>query len=393
MMVQDRWILPQGIEELLPQQASKMETLRRRVVDLYASWGYELVVPPLMEYLESLLVGTGRELDLSTFKLVDQLNGRTMGIRADITPQVARIDAHRLQREVPTRLCYLGSVLHTRGEGLAGSRSPLQLGAELYGHAGVESDVEIIALMLKTLELAGIKSLHLDLGHVGLFRGLAAEAELNEEQEAHLFEMFQRKAKPEIETFLEGISLSSDHRDMLMALVNLNGDASVLAQARGALATAGNEVQQALHYLQATAERLQQSQPELTLHFDLAELRGYHYHTGVVFSAYAMGYSQEIARGGRYDDIGRAFGRARPATGFSTDLKTLVSLSSTVAEQSVKIFAPAGDDSNLWETIQELRNSGQTVIRALPGQSGSAADMGCERKLVFNNEFWTVVDA
>jgi len=392
-MVQDRWILPQGIEELLPAQASKLEALRRKVMDLYASWGYELVEPPLMEYLESLLVGTGRELDLSTFKLVDQLNGRTMGVRADITPQVARIDAHRLKREVPTRLCYLGSVLHTRGEGLAGNRSPLQLGAELYGHAGVESDVEVIALMLETLSLAGIGPLHLDLGHVGLFRGLAAEAKLSQEQEAQLFEMFQRKAKPEIEEFLAGLPLSDEHRQMLSGLVNLNGDQSVLQQAQELLATAGEAVQQALHYLQATAERLQQSQPELNLHFDLAELRGYHYHTGMVFSAYALGHSQEVARGGRYDDIGRAFGRARPATGFSTDLKTLVSLSGIVAESSAKIFAPAGDDSKLWETMQELRNAGHTVIRALPGQSGAAAEMGCERKLVFNNEFWTVVDA
>jgi len=392
-MVQDRWILPQGIEELLPAQASKLEALRRKVVDLYASWGYELVEPPLMEYLESLLVGTGRELDLSTFKLVDQLNGRTMGVRADITPQVARIDAHRLKREVPTRLCYLGSVLHTRGEGLAGNRSPLQLGAELYGHAGVESDVEVIALMLETLSLAGIGPLHLDLGHVGLFRGLAAEAKLSQEQEAQLFEMFQRKAKPEIEQFLAGLPLSDEHRQMLSGLVNLNGDQSVLQQAQELLATAGETVQQALHYLQAAAERLQQSQPKLNLHFDLAELRGYHYHTGMVFSAYALGHSQEVARGGRYDDIGRAFGRARPATGFSTDLKTLVSLSGIVADSSAKIFAPAGDDSKLWETMQELRNAGHTVIRALPGQSGAAAEMGCERKLVFNNEFWTVVDA
>jgi len=392
-MVQDRWILPQGIEELLPAQASKLEALRRKVMDLYASWGYELVEPPLMEYLESLLVGTGRELDLSTFKLVDQLNGRTMGVRADITPQVARIDAHRLKRDVPTRLCYLGSVLHTRGEGLAGNRSPLQLGAELYGHAGVESDVEVIALMLETLLLAGIGSLHLDLGHVGLFRGLAAEAKLSQEQEAQLFEMFQRKAKPEIEQFLAGLSLSDEHRQMLSGLVNLNGDQSVLQQAQELLATAGEAVQQALHYLQATAERLQQSQPELNLHFDLAELRGYHYHTGMVFSAYALGHSQEVARGGRYDDIGRAFGCARPATGFSTDLKTLVSLSGIVADSSAKIFAPAGDDSKLWETMQELRNAGHTVIRALPGQSGAAAEMGCERKLVFNNEFWTVVEA
>jgi len=392
-MVQDRWILPQGIEELLPAQASKLEALRRKVMDLYASWGYELVEPPLMEYLESLLVGTGRELDLSTFKLVDQLNGRTMGVRADITPQVARIDAHRLKRDVPTRLCYLGSVLHTRGEGLAGNRSPLQLGAELYGHAGVESDVEVIALMLETLSLAGIGPLHLDLGHVGLFRGLAAEAKLSQEQEAQLFEMFQRKAKPEIEQFLAGLPLSDEHRQMLSGLVNLNGDQSVLQQAQELLAAAGETVQQALHYLQATAERLQQSQPELNLHFDLAELRGYHYHTGMVFSAYALGHSQEVARGGRYDDIGRAFGRARPATGFSTDLKTLVSLSGIVADSSVKIFAPAGDDSKLWETMQELRNAGHTVIRALPGQSGAAAEMGCERKLVFNNEFWTVVDA
>jgi ATP phosphoribosyltransferase regulatory subunit len=391
-MSQDRWILPEGIEEILPPQARKLEDLRRLILDRFFLWGYELVMPPLIEYLESLLTGTGRDLDLQTFKLIDQLNGRMMGVRADITPQVARIDAHRLRREVPTRLCYMGAVLHTRSDSFAGSRSPLQLGAELYGHRGVASDIEIISLMLEVLALAGVGDLYLDLGHVDIYRGLARQAALNADQEAELFEMLQRKSAPEIEAFVGALQVDAKLREAFLQLIALNGDESVLRIAREILAPAGQAVLLALDYLESVAEAVKAWRPNLTLHFDLAEFRGYHYETGIVFTAYQLGYGQEIARGGRYDHIGQVFGRARPATGFSTDLHRLAALGSHRVSSTDAIFAPPDKDPALWNRIEELRNGGQTVICGLPGQSGGVADLGCSRRLAKTDAGWTLVD-
>ncbi len=392
----DRWLLPEGIEELLPAEASRLEALRRRLLDLYATWGYAQVMPPFIEYLESLLVGSGSDLDLETFKLTDQLTGRLMGVRADMTQQVARIDAHRLQHEAPTRLCYLGTVLRARPDGPGGSRSPLQVGAELYGHAGIESDAEVVALMIETLETCGIRDVHLDLGHVGIFRGLTAAAGLDELREAELFEMLQRKARAELEAAVAGVP--QEHASRLLALVDLNGGDEVLDAARERLAGATAEVDAALASLAGVAEVLRRERPELVLHFDLAELRGYRYHTGVVFAALVPGHGEAIARGGRYDDVGRFFGRARPATGFSTDLRTLLRLSDGQATAQVEsgIFAPADADPALCAAIRELRERGERVVRALPGQVGGAAEMDCDRELVRNDDGWeirTVEDA
>jgi ATP phosphoribosyltransferase regulatory subunit len=264
----DRWLLPEGIEELLPAEASRLEALRRRLLDLYATWGYAQVMPPFIEYLESLLVGSGSDLDLETFKLTDQLTGRLMGVRADMTQQVARIDAHRLQHEAPTRLCYLGTVLRARPDGPGGSRSPLQVGAELYGHAGIESDAEVVALMIETLEACGIRDVHLDLGHVGIFRGLTAAAGLDELREAELFEMLQRKARAELEAAVA--DMPQEHASRLLALVDLNGGDEVLDAARERLAGATAEVDAALASLAGVAEVLRRERPELVLHFDLA---------------------------------------------------------------------------------------------------------------------------
>ncbi len=389
----DRWLLPEGIEEALPEQAERLETYRRRLIDLYHTWGYELVMPPFIEYLESLLTGTGRDLDLQTFKLTDQLTGRMMGVRADMTPQVARIDAHRLKREVPARLCYLGTVLHTRPDGFAGSRSPLQLGAELYGHAGIDSDVEIICLMLETLAACGIGSVYMDLGHVGIFRAMTAQAGLGSDQEAQLFDMLQRKALPEIDEYLAALNLDKEVSAMLGALAELNGSDEVLAEARSTFARANGAVQEALDYLEAVASAVRSHHAKVELHVDLAELRGYHYHTGVVFAAYVPGRGQEIARGGRYDDIGKVFGRARPATGFSADLKTLVVVSADVLQGKASgIFAPAGEDPALNAKIEELRAAGERVICALAGQTGDARAMGCDRELVNKGDQWIVLD-
>ncbi|MEW8432056.1 MAG: ATP phosphoribosyltransferase regulatory subunit, partial [gamma proteobacterium symbiont of Ctena orbiculata] len=322
-MENERWILPDGIDEVLPPEAGIIERKRRELLDLYGSWGYDFVIPPFVEFLDSLLTGTGSDLDLNTFKLTDQLSGRMMGIRADITPQAARIDAHHIRSQCPTRLCYLGTVLHTRSDGFAGTRSPLQIGAELYGHSGVESDIEVLRLMMETLRTTGVEDVYLDLGHVGIYKGLAEQAGLNKYQERELFAALQRKAMPEVERLLDAFAIDPGHAAMLARLGALNGD-NALRQATELLREASDRVKEALHYLQMVADQIALWLPQIPVHFDLAELRGYHFHTGVVFAAFVPGSGKEIARGGRYDAIGSVFGRSRPATGFSTDLKPLI---------------------------------------------------------------------
>ena len=387
----EHWILPDGIDEVLPPEAGLLERKRRELLDLYHSWGYEFVLPPFVEFLDSLLSATGSDLDLKTFKLTDQLSGRMMGVRADITPQVARIDAHHFHTDAPTRLCYLGTVLHTRSDGFAGTRSPLQIGAELYGHAGVESDVEILRLMLKTLELTGIKNVYLDLGHVGIFRGLARQAGIDETQETALFDALQRKALPEAAELLKVFGIRSEHAEMLLRLGELNGDGA-LEEAAKALQGADVRVQEALNYLRDMAQQVTHWLPEVPVHFDLAELRGYHFHTGVVFAAFVPGSGKEIARGGRYDEIGKRFGRARPATGFSTDLKTLMLLAEPTTEpDNSAVFAPWDASPALQERIEQLRGTGRQVICALPGQQGTAAEMGCREELSFNGTSWELL--
>ncbi len=391
MSKQDKWLLPEGIEEVLPPAAWRLECARRELLDMFATWGYELVIPPFIEYLESLLTGTGNDLDLQTFKLTDQLTGRMMGVRADITPQAARIDAHPLKREAPSRLCYVGTVLRTRSDGFGASRSPLQVGAELFGHGGIESDIEILSLVLETLSLLAIEDVHVDLGHVGIFRSLAEEAGLDARQESDLFDALQRKATAEIGELLDASGADEAQRRRLAALVDLNGGHEVLASAREQLAGAGPAVMAALDNLCAIADAMQARAGGASLYFDLAELRAYNYQTGMSFAVFVPGRGQEIARGGRYDDIGRVFGRARPATGFSTDLKTLMDLSQReFGARAAAILAPAGDAPELLAAIRELRSRGERVIISLPGQQGDAADMGCDRQLVEDNGNWTV---
>lgn len=386
----NRWLLPEGIEELLPQQAEHFERLRRQLLDLFHSWGYEMVMPPLVEYIESLLIGRGDDLDLQTYKLTDQLNGRLMGIRADITPQVARIDAHHLQREAPTRLCYVGNVLHTRPDGFASGRTPMQVGAELYGHKGVESDVEVLQLMVAALDLTGIKHLFVDLGHVGIFRGLARAAGLDHEQEAQLFDAMQRKAKPDMGLLLRDLAIEPCWRDLFMALVDLNGDTAVLAEARHVLKNTGADVQRALDELVKVAEEIRQRLPQLPLHFDLAELRGYHYKTGIVFAAFVPGHGQELARGGRYDDIGKVYGRPRAATGFSADLKMLIKQSVATANTIHAILAPYSNDAALQQRILQLRAAGERVITELPHSQGHMGEVGCDRRLLCHDGEWVI---
>lgn len=382
-------MLPEGIEEVLPDDARRLETMRRRILDLFCTWGYEFVMPPMIEYLEALLTGVGKELDLQTFKVTDLLTGRLMGIRPDMTPQAARIDAHYLRRGGPVRLCYLGSVLRTRPDEFGGSREPLQLGAELFGHAGPESDAEILCLMIATLQLAGIDELHIDLGHMGVFHGLIAQAGLDAEQQSELFDALQRKARTDVEALLEAMAIDRRRRDMLTALIELNGGQEVLTAARQRLQNAPDGVRQALDNLEAVATLVARKLPSLPLYFDLAELAGYHYYTGMVFSAFVPAYGRAVAHGGRYDGIGQAFGRARPATGFGADLRLLLALSPSQVDVASGILAPDEDDASLQSEMERLRAAGERVVLRLSGVQ--ASETGCERELVRKDGEWVVV--
>ncbi|QNH00769.1 MULTISPECIES: ATP phosphoribosyltransferase regulatory subunit [Pseudomonas] len=390
MATVDRWLLPDGIEEVLPPEAARIEAARRQVLDLFQRWGYEFVVTPHIEYLESLLTGAGQDLDLRTFKVTDPLSGRQMGFRADITPQVARIDAHTLRREGPSRLCYAGSVLHAQPRALTTSRSPIQLGAELYGDASPASDIEVISLLVETLELAAVPDVHMDLGHVGIYRGLAHAAGLSGEAEQQLFDALQRKAMDEIESLTA--ALPAGLGSMLRSLAELCGGREVLDLAQAVLVEAPDAVHAALDELVAIADALELRYPELPLYFDLGELRGYNYHTGVVFAAFVPGEGGAIAQGGRYDDTGAVFGRARPATGFSTDLKTLVTLGDMRVDETVSgVWAPDNHDLYLWQAVRRLRGEGERVVQALPGQSETdAREAGCDRLLTLRDGRWQV---
>lgn len=374
-----RWLLPDGMREVLPPHAWSLEYLRRDLLDEFQRWGYELVFPPLLEHLESLLTGTGSDLEAQTFKVVDPHSGRLLGIRADMTPQLARIDAHRLQRPRPTRLCYSGSVLHTHTQGGDGSRSPWQVGAELFGAAGPESDSEILALMLTTLKRAGATAIQLELGHVGIFRALAQQAHLDAEQEQGLFAALQRKAEPEIAARVQALALPTALQTAFAALPELSGGPEVLLQARQYLAVGGAAALAAIDTLQQIHTYLTLHDPEVTLTFDLAELRGYHYHTGATYAAFAPGFAVELARGGRYDAVGQSFGAARPATGFSTDLHTLLKLRPLQPTPGA-IYAPASTDLALWQVVAQLRQQGQRVLSAL-AEDGDPKQLGCNQYL------------
>lgn len=378
-----RWVLPDHIQDALPGEAEKLEALRRSLLDAFRAHGYQLVAPPLLEYLDSLTTGAGQDLKLRTFTLVDQLTGRTMGVRADTTPQVARIDAHLLNRSGVARLCYCGSVLHTLPSTLTATREPLQLGAELYGHAGLEADIEVIRLLAEALRLAQVPASRIDIGHVGLFHALAARAGMVPEREEELFALLQAKDVPTLREFLAGVA--EPVRGALLALTELYGDATVLDEAARRLPDEP-EIRAALDDLRALAAAL----GDLPLSFDLGDLRGYHYHSGVVFAAYGEGSPAALALGGRYDRVGQAFGRGRPATGFSLDLRELaMRLPDSVAAGA--ILAPAGDDAALAATVAALRAAGEIVMTALPGHEGTWKEAGCDRQLVRRDGRWAVV--
>ena len=379
------WLLPEYIEDILPAEAARIERLRRRVLDLFETWGYELVMPPLLEYVESLLTGTGHDLDLRTFKLVDQLSGRMMGVRADITPQVARIDAHLLNRAGVTRLAYSGSVLHTRPATPAATREPLQIGAEIYGHEGVESDLEVQRLLCRALELCGVRGARIDVGHVAVFRALVERARIGEELESELFEALQKKDVPALRELVGGAKgMDRTTREALLLLPELYGGAEVLSLARRKLPRLP-----AISTALGTLTRLA-GVCAIPMSFDLAELRGYHYHSGVVFDAYCDGVTGPVARGGRYDEVGKAFGRSRPATGFSIDLRELAGAAAPVAAREA-ILAPASSrDGKLARKVAALRAKGAVVIEELPGHEQYRAELGCTHRLVRRDGAWTV---
>lgn len=381
------WQLPDQIADVLPSEARHIEELRRLLLDSARSYGYELVMPPLLEHLDSLLTGTGETLGLQTFKLVDQLSGRTLGLRADTTPQVARIDAHLLNREGVTRLCYCGSVLHTRADRPHATREPLQFGAEIYGHAGLEADLEVQGLAIESLRAAGFGALQVDMADVRIVNALLAGARLGASAQARIHSALAAKDVTELQDVL------AHHSDVpavcaagLMALLQLFGDRQVLAEARRALRGVEG-VNQALDEMDRLAVQLASLQPELALSFDLADLRGYAYYSGIRFAIYGRG--EELVRGGRYDEVGAVFGRKRPAVGFSLDLKELVSVLPARSPRPA-IRAPWSEDPALRQAIAGLRREGQTVVCVLPGHEHEVNEFDCDRELIRAADHWVV---
>lgn len=375
-------MLPDGIEEILPPEARQVDKLRRQLLDLFERWGYELVIPPMMEFTDSLLVGLGKDVDLLTFKVTDQVTGRSMGIRADITPQTARIDAHSLRRTGVNRLCYAGHVLLSQMHNALGTRSPTQLGVEIFGEAELTAEIEVTSLLLDTFEKAQIEQVCLDLGHVAIFRSLAATVGLSETQEKAYFALLQAKALTEIRQWVETNIADAQHAHWLKELPRLAGGLKVLDSARVVLKGAPAEVFEALDELTTVAEVLAQRFPDTELYFDLSELTGYHYLTGLVFAAFVPNQGTSIARGGRYDHIGEVFGRARSAAGFSADLVAMSRVGTPEEALRPGIFAADTRNPLQWQTIQALREQGERVVCAATGQRAPLPYQACDRQLV-----------
>jgi ATP phosphoribosyltransferase regulatory subunit len=319
-------MLPEGVDETLPPASWRLEALRRSLLDCYRWRGYDLIMPPLLEHLDALLTGAGSDLEQQTFKLTDPAGGRLLGLRADMTPQAARIAARHFVDRPVVRLCYLGTVLRTRPDSLGGSRAPRQVGCEIFGEAGLSADFEILRTMLETMRLAGVEDVHVDLGHVGIYRAVVARLTLDADSEAALFDILQRKSQPDLRDFASARKLPAASLAMLTALMELNGDVGVLQRAREKLDLSEPAIGEALSALEQAVAELRHAEPDVPLHIDLAELRGYRYQTGLVFATFVPGHGRELARGGRYDGVGREFGHPRPATGFSADLNELLRL-------------------------------------------------------------------
>jgi len=376
----DRWLLPDGVDEVLPEQAHIVEHLRRQILDLYCIWGYDLVIPPMVEFTESLLSGSGKDLDLMTFRVTDQLSGRMMGIRADITPQTARMDAHSLRREGPSRLCYAGTVLHTRPRGPLQSRTPISIGVELFGETSLSADIEVIDLFLQTLTTSGVDHVYLDLGHVDICRGLLSEAGLDTELEDELFELLQRKAQAELSEWISLNIKDASLSGWLNALPTLAGGIEVLTKAKHLLKGSPRVVLDAIGQLEGIVSSI--ADKGASVHLDLGEIPGYHYHTGIVFAAYVQGFGKALGNGGRYDHVGEAFGRSRPATGFAIDLKSLVSEGQCEVSPVGGIFVPFNTDVEIQKQINSLRSQGKRVVQGFKGQRIDLNELKCDHQLV-----------
>jgi ATP phosphoribosyltransferase regulatory subunit len=380
------WLLPEQIADVLPSQARRVEELRRTLIDRARGYGYELVIPPLVEHLDSLLSGTGQALGLKTFKLVDQLSGRTLGLRADTTPQVARIDAHLLNRDGVARLAYCGPVLHARADSALASRELLQFGAEVYGHAGLEADLEVIDLALDALGSAGIGDVLLDLGDARVLRALLDGEVL---ADGRLGDVAQALARKDV-TALDAIgdAVSAPTRTALKALTRLYGSVEVLAAARSEL-PARAPILRALDDLAWLAEHVRRVHPDVRIAFDLADSSGYAYYSGPRFALYAGASNAALARGGRYDEVGAVFGRNRPAVGFSLDVKELAGAARANGLHAA-VRAPWGDDAQLRSAVRRLRDDGHTVVCTLPGHEQEAQEYDCDRELVSVGGRWVV---
>ncbi len=388
MTYADRWLLPDGVEEILPAEAKAIDALRRRLLDLYSTWGYDMVIPPLLEYTDSLLIGLGRDVDLLTFKVTDQLSGRTLGLRADITPQTARMDAHSFHRSGANRLCYAGHVVHTRPKNLLATRTPIQAGLEFYGESGIAADIEVVSLLLESLSIAGLAHQHIDLGHVGIYRAIAASAGLSKVQEETFFELLQRKATTEIRVWVAANINDAETANLFLALPGLAGDKSVLQEAKE-LFSGLVAAQQAVEQLVQVAGIIEQRYPAAELYFDLGELRGYHYLTGLVFAAFAPGYGNPIASGGRYDHIGEVFGRARPATGFAVDITAISKLGLLPRKSLNAIAVIESADPLQWRAVSELRQQGERVVNV--NATSDLGELGCDRHLILRDGHYQVL--
>ena len=388
-MTVEKWLLPEGVEEALPNEARSIEQLRRRLLDLYHRWGYEHIMPPLIEFTDSLLSGVGRDLNLLTLKVTDQLSGRMMGLRADITPQAARIDAHSYVRQGVNRFCYADYVLRTKPKSPLKTRTPLQAGVELFGEAGLDADIEVISLLLASLIDVEVPQLTLDLGHVGVFRAIAEAAELNQEQEVELLELLQTKDALDIERWIGTHIHNTETAAWLNRLHGLRGAVEMLDLAQDVLNGAPDEVFAAIDELRAVHKVIHDRYPQVQCYFDLGELRGYHYHTGIVFAAYGAGFGDALANGGRYDHIGETFGRARPATGFGINVSALMPLLSP-SQAPAAIFAPSSEDPAQWQAIQALRAEGHRVVCGLSDDSDKLNEIHCDRELVLEGGKYTV---
>ena len=382
------WLLPEGVDESLPYEAAGIESLRRLMLDNFSRWGYQLVIPPIIEYVDSLLAGGAEDLDLQTFKVVDRGTGRLIGLRADMTPQLTRIDTHRMPTKSPQRLCYAGPVAHTFSEKFAGSRNPLQIGAELFGHSGVESDAEIITLLVNSLLIANIRSLTLEVTHIGIFRGICSAASFTHEFEDQVLEALVKKDRTSLTEMLEGEGVDSEVMTNLLLLIDLNGDLDIINEARSALSSLPEAVSEAIDELAELCDLLKKFVPAVELHIDFAELRGYRYHSGIMFAAYVPEMGRSIAWGGRYDGVQKQLGRDRGATGFSTDLRILEQFLEKDERLETVVIAPSGNDEKLLAAIGKYRGEGYTVIQSLPGQSDEWNQLSIEFRLVPKNGEW-----